>query len=70
MYNFLLTGKSLLMILFGLYIIWLAYIGYTCWKKGHRTITGDTKISNMFIFLGVIGFIMVSYSLYLIFNRP
>ncbi len=70
MYNFLLIGRAILMILFGLYSILLAYIGYNCWKKGNQKIKGNTKVSNMFISLGVIGLIIVLYSLYLIFKGP
>ena len=66
MSNFLLTGRNLLITLIGLYIIYIAYIGYTLSNESEKK--GNKKYSQMFISLGVIGSIMVLYSVYLLYR--
>ena len=64
MANFLLTERAVLITLLGLYIIYIAYQGYTMSMKSEE----DKPYSKLYISLGVLGLIMVLYSIYLFYS--
>ena len=64
MANFLLTERALLITLLGLYIIYIAYQGYTMSMKTEE----DKPYSRLYISLGILGLIMVFYSIYLFYS--
>ena len=64
MANFLLTERALLITLLGLYIIYIAYQGYTMSMKTEE----DKPYSKMYISLGILGLIMILYSIYLFYS--
>ena len=64
MANFLLTERAVLITLLGLYIIYIAYQGYTMSMKSEE----DKPYSKLYISLGILGLIMVFYSIYLFYS--
>ena len=64
MANFLLTERAVLITLLGLYIIYIAYQGYTMSMKSEE----DKPYSKLYISLGVLGLIMILYSIYLFYR--
>ena len=64
MANFLLTERALLITLLGLYIIYIAYQGYTMSMKTEE----DKPYSRLYISLGILGLIMILYSIYLFYR--
>ena len=64
MANFLLTERAVLITLLGLYITYVSYQGYTMSMKAEE----DKPYSKMYISLGILGLIMILYSIYLFYS--
>ncbi len=64
MANFLLTERAVLITLLGMYIIYIAYQGYTMSMKSEE----DKPYSRLYISLGILGLIMILYSIYLFYR--